>query len=98
MFCPVIGRTKEEAKAKYEDYIQYGSAEGALALFGGWTGIDLEPYGDDEELLHVESNAIRAAVEVWAKFMPGVSKWTKHTVARHLMTFSYSRWYPSSSS
>lgn len=73
MFCPVIGKTEEEAKAKYEDYISYGSEEGALALFGGWTGIDLSPYGDDQELTQVESNAIRAAVEVWSKAMPGKS-------------------------
>jgi alkanesulfonate monooxygenase SsuD/methylene tetrahydromethanopterin reductase-like flavin-dependent oxidoreductase (luciferase family) len=59
MICPIIGRTEEEAKAKYDDYIQYGDVDGALALFGGWTGIDLNVYGDDEELRHVESNAIR---------------------------------------
>jgi len=38
MFCPVLGKTESEAKEKYDDYIQYGSTEGALALFGGWTG------------------------------------------------------------
>ena len=54
-----MGRTEEEAKAKFEDYAQYGDLDGALALFGGWTGIDLAVYQDDEELRHVESNAIR---------------------------------------
>ena len=44
-FAPVLGRTQEEAEAKYRDYIQYGSYEGALALFGGWTGVDMAPYG-----------------------------------------------------
>jgi FMN-dependent oxidoreductase (nitrilotriacetate monooxygenase family) len=38
MYCPVIGETEEEAQRKFEDYQQYGSIEGALALFGGWTG------------------------------------------------------------
>ena len=61
MICPIIGNTEEEARAKYDDYIQYGDADGALALFGGWTGIDLNVYGEDEELRHVESNAIRYA-------------------------------------
>lgn len=41
MICPVLGKTEEEAKAKYEDYLSYGSEDGAFALFGGWTGIDL---------------------------------------------------------
>lgn len=59
LMCPVLGKTEEEAKAKYEEYLSYGSEDGAFALFGGWTGIDLSKYGDDEELRHVESNAIR---------------------------------------
>ena len=59
MICPVLGRTQEEAQKKYEEYRSLGSIEGALALFGGWTGIDLANYSDDEELRHVESNAIR---------------------------------------
>lgn len=37
--CPVIGRTVEEAEAKYAEYASYGDREGALALFGGWTGV-----------------------------------------------------------
>jgi alkanesulfonate monooxygenase SsuD/methylene tetrahydromethanopterin reductase-like flavin-dependent oxidoreductase (luciferase family) len=59
VICPVLAKTEEEAKAKYEDYLNYASTEGAFTLFGGWTGIDLAQYGDDEELRHVESNAIR---------------------------------------
>ncbi len=84
LFCPIIGATEEEARAKYEEYLSYGSEDGALALFGGWTGIDLAQYGDDEELRHVESNAIRSAVEAWSKSVPGIPKWTKHTVANHI--------------
>ncbi|CAI6096689.1 hypothetical protein V2G26_016413 [Clonostachys chloroleuca] len=84
MLCPIIGKTQEEAEAKYAEYVSYGSEDGALALFGGWTGIDLSKYGDDEELRHVESNAIRSAVESWSKSLPGVPKWTKHTVANHI--------------
>lgn len=55
-----------------------------MALFGGWTGIDLNQVGDDEELRQVESNAIKSAVEAWSKSAPGVAKWTKHTVANHI--------------
>lgn len=86
-FCPVLGRTQEEAEAKYDDYIQYGSYEGALALFGGWTGVDMAPYGDDEELRYVESNAIRSYIEgllASAQYVKG-GKWTKKTLAEHIM-------------
>lgn len=76
-----IAKTDEEAKAKYEDYVKHGSEEGALALFGGWTGMDLAPYGPDEELRAVEGNAIKSAVENFAKQSPGVEKWNKSAVA-----------------
>ncbi|KAF5124315.1 Dimethyl-sulfide monooxygenase [Metarhizium anisopliae] len=84
LFCPVLGKTQQEAEAKYREYLSHGSEDGALALFGGWTGIDLAKYGDDEELRHVESNAIRSAVDAWSKSTPEVPKWTKHTVANHI--------------
>ncbi|KAJ4422970.1 hypothetical protein N0V82_002364 [Gnomoniopsis sp. IMI 355080] len=84
LLCPIIADTHEEAVKKYEEFVSYGSEDGALALFGGWTGIDLDKYGDDEELRHVESNAIRSAVESWSKSAPGIPKWTKHTVANHI--------------
>lgn len=84
LLCPIIADTQEAADAKYKEYLTYGQEDGALALFGGWTGIDLAKYGDDEELRHVESNAIRSAVEAWSKATPEVPKWTKHTVANHI--------------
>lgn len=59
LVTPILGRTEEEALAKYNDYKQYASLEGALSLFGGWTGMDLDQYGDDEELRQVESNAVK---------------------------------------
>lgn len=84
LICPIIGHTEEEAQAKLEDYQQYGDLDGALALFGGWTGIDLAQYTDDQELRHVKSNAIRSAVEGWSKASPGIPKWTKLTVGKHI--------------
>ena len=84
LLCPFIGDTAEEAEAKYQEYLSYGQEDGALALFGGWTGIDLSTYSDDQELRHVESNAIRSAVEGWATASPKVSKWTNAAVANHI--------------
>lgn len=84
LVCPILADTHEAAVAKYQDFLRHGSEDGALALFGGWTGIDMAQYGDDEELRHVESNAIRSAVEAWSQATPEVPKWTKHTVANHI--------------
>lgn len=85
LICPVIGRTEVEANQKHRDFIGLGSTEGALALFGGWTGIDLSKYRDDEELRHIESNGIRSIVEGWSKACPHVGKWTKITLAEQIV-------------
>ncbi|OAQ99360.1 hypothetical protein LLEC1_01065 [Akanthomyces lecanii] len=84
LVTPILGKTEEEALAKYNDYRRYASLEGALSLFGGWTGMDLSAYGDDEELREVESNAVRSTVQAYARFSPANAKWTKHTVAEHV--------------
>lgn len=83
--CPVLGRTQAEADAKYADYLSYGDREGALALFGGWTGVDMAKYGDDEELRYVESNAIRSYIDGLVKHGPKVGVWTKRTLAEYIM-------------
>ncbi|KAI2634279.1 Nitrilotriacetate monooxygenase component A/pristinamycin IIA synthase subunit A [Hypomontagnella submonticulosa] len=84
LVLPILGRTEEEARAKLADYRQYASHDGALALFGGWTGVDLDQYGDEEELRQVESNAVQSIVEGYARFSPGTAKWNKHMMAEHV--------------
>lgn len=82
LLCPIVAATDEEAQAKYDEYLAHGSDDGALALFGGWTGMDLSPYSDDEELrTATDSNAIKSAVEGFAQQDPSVQKWTKKAVA-----------------
>lgn len=71
LLCPILGRTEEEAQEKFRYYRSLGSIDGALALFGGWTGIDLDTYGDDQELRNVESNAIR-----YVLLRPSFPQWT----------------------
>ena len=59
LLCPILGKTEEEAVDKFKYFRSLGAIDGALALFGGWTGIDLDTYAEDEELRNVQSNAIR---------------------------------------
>ena len=56
----VVGETEADAKRKHEDTLQYASPEGQLALFGGWTGIDLAGYDPDTPLGEVDSEGMRA--------------------------------------
>ncbi|SEU09779.1 FMN-dependent oxidoreductase, nitrilotriacetate monooxygenase family [Salinibacillus kushneri] len=75
MFTPIVGKTEEEAQAKFQDYKNHISHEGALALFGGWTGIDLSDYHSDQVLEYIENDAIQSAVENFTKIDPN-KKWT----------------------
>ncbi|KDN39382.1 Nitrilotriacetate monooxygenase component A/pristinamycin IIA synthase subunit A [Tilletiaria anomala UBC 951] len=84
LLAPIVAATDEKAQEKFEEYFSHGSAEGALALFGGWTGMDLGPFGDEDELRAAESNAIKSAVENFAHQAPSVGKWTKGQVANQL--------------
>ncbi len=60
-FTPVVGETEADAKRKHEDTRQYQSFEGQLALYGGWTGIDLKGVEPDTPLGEVDSDGMRAA-------------------------------------
>ena len=57
--CLIVGETEAEAKKKYEDYLSFASPEGALALFGGWTGIDLAGIPYDQVLGNMDSDGMQ---------------------------------------
>lgn len=46
--APILGRTVEEAQAKYERYKQYIDYRGGLAKISGYIGVDLSSYPLDE--------------------------------------------------
>jgi long-chain alkane monooxygenase len=86
-FFPVLAvitaATDEEARAKHSDYLRYASYDGALALYGGWSGLDLADYEPDQPLKYVETDAIRSAVETFTIADPG-REWTPREIARWL--------------
>ncbi len=63
LVTPIVGRTEEEAQAKYEEYAKYISYEGALALVSGWSGVDFSAYEPDQEIEYIETNAIKSMLE-----------------------------------
>lgn len=83
----IVAETDEAAQAKFEEFKKYGDREGALALFGGWTGYDLSTYGDDQDFRFVELPAVRSMVNHWASTVPGTegAKWDKRTIADYLV-------------
>lgn len=71
LITPIVAPTAEQAQEKYAQYKQHISHEGALALFGGWTGIDLSSYAPDQKLEYIENDAIQSALENFTKIIPG---------------------------
>ncbi|KAJ5722526.1 hypothetical protein N7488_000561 [Penicillium malachiteum] len=82
----VVAETDEAAQAKFDNLKKYGDTEGALALFGGWTGYDLSTYAEDQDFRFVEQPAVRSMVNHWASTVPGTEgkKWDKKTIAEYL--------------
>jgi alkanesulfonate monooxygenase SsuD/methylene tetrahydromethanopterin reductase-like flavin-dependent oxidoreductase (luciferase family) len=60
---PILGRTMEEAQAKYDEACKYADVIGALAQFSGYTGIDMSKYPLDEPLKLDTSNPKDNAVQ-----------------------------------
>jgi len=80
LFTPIVGKTEEEAWEKYSRLSKHISYEGALALLGGWTGINFSKYDPDQNIEYVETNAIKSAVEKFTKANPN-KKWTVRELA-----------------
>ncbi|MFN3526884.1 MAG: LLM class flavin-dependent oxidoreductase, partial [Paracoccus sp. (in: a-proteobacteria)] len=59
----ITGPTDAAAQAKYEEYLDYASPEGALALYGGWTGLDFSTLDPDAPLTAVENDSLRTTLE-----------------------------------
>lgn len=66
----VVAETETEARLKYERCNAYGSVEGALALFGGWTGIDLKGFKPDDPLGAFESNGMQHLAAFFGEIDP----------------------------
>jgi FMN-dependent oxidoreductase (nitrilotriacetate monooxygenase family) len=59
----LLGRTKEEVKAKADLVAELTSAEGMLAKWSGWMGFDLAAYPDDTPVDDIRTDAIRSVVD-----------------------------------
>lgn len=56
----IVAETEEEARLKHQRCLEYASVEGALALFGGWTGIDLSEFKPDDAIGAFESQGMQS--------------------------------------
>lgn len=82
----VVGATDQEAEAQREEFIRYANTEGSLALFGGWTGVDLSKHSDDEDFSLSDSPRLQSLVKRWSETVPGTDNapWTKRRIVEYL--------------
>ncbi|MBD2837757.1 LLM class flavin-dependent oxidoreductase [Pseudomonas sp. JM0905a] len=76
----IVAPTDAEAQAKWREYREFASHDGALTLMSGWTGIDFGRYAPDQVLRQVESNAIQSAVDAFTAADPSRT-WTTAEIA-----------------
>ena len=80
MLTPVVAPTDAEAEQRVREYEAVADREGALALFGGWTGIDLAGLPLDQPLEYVETDATRSALAAFTVADPS-RRWTVGDIA-----------------
>ncbi|MEH2549803.1 FMN-dependent oxidoreductase (nitrilotriacetate monooxygenase family) [Bradyrhizobium sp. AZCC 2262] len=79
----IVGRTREEANAKLDEYRSYVDPEGALALFSGWTGIDFSQFELGAPLLaETKDNAVHSMIDSFTSADP-TRVWTLQEVVEH---------------
>jgi FMN-dependent oxidoreductase (nitrilotriacetate monooxygenase family) len=66
----IVAETDQEARLKEQRLRSYASPEGAFALFGGWTGVDLAQFGDDDVLDSFPSEGIKSAARWFSAVHP----------------------------
>jgi len=79
----IVAATDAEAHALEEEYRGYVSHEGALALYAGWSGLDLSTYDPDTPLEYVDTDAARSALAAFTTYDPERS-WTPRDIANYV--------------
>jgi long-chain alkane monooxygenase len=80
MATVIVAETDEAAAAKLADYRSYVDLEAALALFGGWTGVDLSGADPDSELEYIKTEGNQSALAAFTKLDP-TRVWTVRELA-----------------
>ncbi len=83
MATAIVADTDAAAEALLAEYRQYASAEGALTLMSGWTGVDFAGLDPATVVRHVQSDAGRTAMDNVTRADPSRA-WTVGEVAEHV--------------
>ncbi|WP_025159096.1 LLM class flavin-dependent oxidoreductase, partial [Leifsonia aquatica] len=78
----IVAETDAEAQRRLDEYLSFASAEGALTLMSGWTGIDFSRLDPDAVLRDQDSNAIQSVVRAFSAADPD-REWTVREIAEY---------------
>lgn len=76
----VIGDSAAEVKQKLENIRALGDEEAALAMFSGWSGVDIGKYSYDEPLDKLDNGALVSIIQAWKAGYSDVEVWTKRQI------------------
>lgn len=76
----IPGVTEAEAHEKEAEYRQHIDLDGALAMVGGWTGVDFAPLSWDDPIEYEDNDALRSHLEAITTADPD-TVWTKRSLA-----------------
>ncbi|CAG8033553.1 unnamed protein product [Penicillium salamii] len=87
ILTPIVGRTEEEAQAKYREALANASEEAGLAFFSGGSGIDLSRFDLDTPIkptdVHVDSR-VHSTINTLSYQSPDVPEWTPRNIGKHI--------------
>ncbi|WP_281347453.1 LLM class flavin-dependent oxidoreductase [Kocuria coralli] len=82
MLSVVVDETDAKAEAKYRDYLQYVNLESSQAIIGGWSGVDLSRFDEDEVLKYVQTESIQSFLAPFT-MQDKSREWTRRDIAAH---------------
>ena len=83
MLHVIVDETDAKAEQKRRDYERYADTDGALGLVGGWSGLDLGRYDENDVLEYIKTDSIQSFLTPFTTADPH-KKWTIKEVAKHI--------------
>ncbi len=79
----ITGGTEEEALRLRNEYLEQIDYDGAMALMGGWAGVDLSSLDPDQPVEYIETNAVRTMLHSFTQADPN-REWTVRDITRYI--------------
>ncbi len=83
MATVIVAETDEAAQARLEEYTQYVDPAAALALFAGWTGVDLSTADLDSPLEYIQTEGNQSALAAFTR-LDSTRVWTVRELSRFI--------------